>query len=133
MRIRNKVDKIIVHSQRQVSSITTVCVGGGWTLSLCAYDQDFSQRVKRGWPTPFMTSVLFDVVLNSTKNALVFQSPPPPLYDTNRFYSITVHGKRLSSIGIMSVCGIEDVDTYNGNINGVAVLYKDAWLPSYNN
>ena len=33
-------------------------------------------------------------------------------------YRLTVHGKRLSSIGIMSVRGIEDVDTYEGSING---------------
>ena len=33
-------------------------------------------------------------------------------------FRLTVHGKRLSSVGIMSVRGIEDVDTYEGNING---------------
>lgn len=33
-------------------------------------------------------------------------------------YRFTVHGKRLSSIGIMSVRGIEDVDTYEGSIDG---------------
>ena len=33
-------------------------------------------------------------------------------------FRLTVHGIRLSSVGIMSVRGIEDVDTYEGNING---------------
>ena len=33
-------------------------------------------------------------------------------------FRLTVHGKRLSSIGIMSISGIEDVDTCEGNING---------------
>ena len=31
---------------------------------------------------------------------------------------ITVRGKHLSSIGIMSTRGVEDVDTYEGSING---------------
>ena len=33
-------------------------------------------------------------------------------------FRLTIHGKWLSSVGIMSVRGIEDVDTYEGNING---------------
>ena len=33
-------------------------------------------------------------------------------------FKFTVRGKRLSSIGIMSTRGVEDVDTYEGNING---------------
>ena len=33
-------------------------------------------------------------------------------------YKLTVYGKRLSSIAIMSTRGIEDFDTYEGNING---------------
>ena len=33
-------------------------------------------------------------------------------------FRLTVHGKRLSSIGIVSVRGNEDVDTYEGSING---------------
>ena len=33
-------------------------------------------------------------------------------------YKLTIRGKRLSSIAIMSTRGLEDVDTYEGNING---------------
>ena len=33
-------------------------------------------------------------------------------------YKLNMHGKRLSSIAIMSTRGIEDIDTYEGNING---------------
>ena len=33
-------------------------------------------------------------------------------------YKLTVYGKGLSSIAIMSTRGIEDFDTYEGNING---------------
>ena len=33
-------------------------------------------------------------------------------------FKFTVRGKRLFSIGIMSARGVEDVDTYEGSING---------------
>ena len=33
-------------------------------------------------------------------------------------FRITVRGKRLSSIGVMSARGVEDVDTYEGSIDG---------------
>ena len=33
-------------------------------------------------------------------------------------FKFTVRGKCLSSIGIMSARGVEDVDKYEGNING---------------
>ena len=33
-------------------------------------------------------------------------------------YTLTLRGKRLSSIAIMSTRGIEDIDTFEGSING---------------
>ena len=33
-------------------------------------------------------------------------------------YKLSINGKRLSTIAIMSSQGIEDIDTYEGSING---------------
>ena len=33
-------------------------------------------------------------------------------------FRLTIHGKPLSSVGIMSFRDVEDVDTYEGNVNG---------------
>ena len=48
-------------------------------------------------------------------------------------FKFTVRGKRLSSIGIMSVRGVEDVDTYEGSmVTHFVTSLKDALYLSYN-
>ena len=44
-------------------------------------------------------------------------------------FRLTVHGKWLSSIGIMSVRGIEDVASM---VTHFVIFYKDVWFLSYN-